>query len=130
MTDQIAHKAARTELLMRLIIVFVVTSLVASLILGAALLVRTSGVVTAIRGTQVTNTSVNKTNQSLLQIIHSCLTPGQPCYQQGQKQRASTAKGNARASSAAAACAVELPDPTYHAVYRCVKEHLAPKGNR
>lgn len=79
----------------------------------------------AIRTTQKSNTALNTTNTQLLQIIHSCLTPGQPCYQAGQAQRAQTAKGTQRSAAAAAACAASLPDPTYRAVYRCARAALA-----
>lgn len=79
----------------------------------------------AIRDTQKSNTALAITNGQLLEIIHSCLTPGQPCYQQAQQQRAMTARDSRRVVVAAVTCAVVTPNPTVQTVGACVQASLA-----
>jgi hypothetical protein len=61
--------------------------------------------------------------------VHSCVTPGEGCFERAQHQTATVVAGltagNQRAAAAAASCAVTLPHPTFPAVYRCELERLA-----
>lgn len=91
---------------------------------------KTADLAQAIRDTQKTNTAVNSTNTQLLEIIHSCLTPGQPCFQEAQRQRAMTAASNKRVVIAAVTCAATIPNPTVPTVGACVQAFLASDSAR
>lgn len=94
-------------------------------VLLITVVVNTSKTVTTIRATQKTNTAVNSTNSQLLEIIHSCLTPGQPCYQQGIQQRAATAQDTKHLVIAVVTCAFTLPQVNATTVNGCVDDQLA-----
>lgn len=90
---------------------------------------------TAIRDTQVTNTQLLENTGATLELIQSCTTPGEPCYDDGQKRTAAAVGDINRVIVLAAACSVGL-DPDYSvdkrqvAIQECVIERLSIENNK
>jgi hypothetical protein len=89
----------------------------------------------AIRGTQQTNTAINVNQTRLLheitrvsRRIRSCTTPGQPCYDAGQKRTGDAVASINRVVILAAACAVGKTGTVTQietAIQSCVIQRLA-----
>ena len=71
---------------------------------------RTADVVTAIRDTQVTNTSTNKNTNRTLHLVRSCVTPGHKCYVDSQRRTGQAVGSINQVVILAAACSVGLPE--------------------
>jgi hypothetical protein len=105
------------------------------LVVVLANLSRTGEIVSTIRTTQKTNTQINLTNRSLLhEVAHlskrikSCTTPGEKCYDAGQKRTGHAVANINRVVILAAACAVGQHGTVaeiQNAIQTCVIDRLA-----
>lgn len=129
LSDHDLHrKTARASLATRVFVLFVSLAL-------AALLVGIGIVVAEIRHGQVQNhsTLVNtadaaKSAQDTAEAIHSCVTPGEPCFERAQRQTADAVSNINRVIIAAAACAVGQTGTRadiQSAIQACVIDDLA-----
>jgi hypothetical protein len=99
-------------------------------LLSAALVVVavTAAVVGADNSQAIRSTS--RDNAEALRLIKSCTTPGQECFERGQKQTAEAVADINRVTVYAAACA-DLPGVQGQAeIYACVVEKLAEDDGR
>jgi hypothetical protein len=86
----------------------------------------------AIRDTQVTNTQTLDNTDQTLKLIQSCTTPGEECYEDGQRRTAQAVGDINRVIVLAAACSVGL-DPQLPVAERqtqissCVIQRLSAK---
>lgn len=99
-------------------------------VLLLSLVVKTTSVVTTIRGTQETNTQITRTNAETLRIIKSCTTPGQSCYDRGQKATAGAVASINRVVILAAACASQHRGESVARVQTCVLNRLADRKGK
>jgi len=128
------RKAARASLATRSFIIFAGSALV-------VLLVTTAVIVGQIRSQQVQNAGTLKSAnaaarnaQSTADDIHSCVTPGLPCFQRAQRRTAGAVASINRVVILAAACAVGKTGTVSQiqvAIQNCVISRLAEqKANR
>ena len=103
------RKTALASLATRTFIVFVGVAL--TLLLGT-----TAVIVSQIRhqqvqsrGTLVSANTAARNAQITADAIHSCVTPGLPCFQRAQRRTADAVSNINRVVILAAACAVDLP---------------------
>lgn len=126
---ELHRKAAVASFATRSFILFVGISLGLLLIFSAV-------TVSQIRGQQVSSAgtlkSADKAAQAAEQTaneIHSCVTPGQPCYERSQKQTGAAVSTINRVIILAAACAADLPphltvDQRETRITACVTDRL------
>jgi hypothetical protein len=62
------------------------------------------------RGTLLSATAAAEAARETAESIHSCVTPGESCYERSQRQQAGAVADINRVVILAAACAVDLPD--------------------
>lgn len=89
---------------------------------------------TQIRDTQTENTTLLENTNETLKIIRECTSPGQPCYDRGQKSTAEiVAKLTSdltRVSAYAAACADKPGVQGKDEIFACVVRELAAEPSK
>lgn len=84
---------------------------------------------TSIRKTQTENTALIENTAETLRIIRGCTTPGQDCYDRGQRQTAAYIRDLTsdltRVSAYAAACADKPRQQSTDEIFACVVARLA-----
>lgn len=129
LSDQDLHKkAARASFVTRAFIVFAGSALVALLLITAVIVgqIRHQQVQSA--GTLRSADAAAKSAQDTADAIHSCVTPGEPCFQQAQRQTAGAVASINRVVILAAACAVGRTGTVSQiqaAIQNCVVQGLA-----
>jgi hypothetical protein len=103
---------------------FVIGSLAVALVLLALYAILTTRqLVGVMRQTQ-------KGSVTTLHVVRDCTTPGQPCYERGQKQTAGAVADINKITVYAAACADRPGDQTVTQIQSCVIRKLAADDRR
>lgn len=112
----------------------VLWAVVALLVVGVLVVVASAVVVsavksTSIRETQTANTPLLENTNETLKIIRECTTPGEPCYDRGQRRTATLVRdltnNLTRVSAYAAACADQPRQQSTDEIFACVVARLA-----
>ena len=84
---------------------------------------------TSIRETQTQNTDLLEKTDETLQIMRGCTTPGEECYDRGQRRTAELVahltSDLTRVSAYAAACADQAGVQTEDQIFACIVRRLA-----
>jgi hypothetical protein len=108
--DEVAYRNARWERIKRLMIVGI---LALSIVLVGGL----TYLVAEIRLNQ-------QSGRQVLDLIQSCTTPGQPCYDDSQKRTAGAIRSINQVTITAAFCAAHNPAATVPKLHTCIIRHL------
>jgi len=123
----LAGRVARAERIKRLLIVFIALLVTVTVVLLGLLVIRQSQTINEIRATQQDGSPSSKRLISLSNLIAGCVTPGEPCYDNGQKQTAGVVSSIGEMTAITVACG-DLPgEQTVAQIRACVTEQLKPE---
>ncbi len=127
------RKTARASLATRVFVLFVGVSLSLLLIVTAVIVGQIRGQQVQSAGTLKSANAAAKSAQDTADSIHSCVTPGEPCFRRAQRQTAGAVASINRVVILAAACAVGKTGTVTEiqtAIQGCVIEGLARQNAR
>lgn len=111
----------------RRVIGWTVVGLAAGLIIVAMVVASIGGLSksTVIREQQITNTKKIDDTARILRLVRSCTTPGQPCYERGQRQTAAAVGDINQVVVLAASCADKPRQQSETEIQGCIIRRLA-----
>lgn len=128
-------RVARAERIKRILIVFIAASVTIVLMLAGLLFVRQAQTITEIRATQQEGSPSSKRIIALSNLIAGCVTPGDTCYDDGQKRTADAVESITTSigtiTAITVACGDQAGQQTVTQIRACVTKQLAdlPKEN-
>jgi len=121
---ELEHRVGRAELWKRRLIVFIAVAVTCLFILLSYVIARQGQTIEEIRATQQDGSPSSRRLITLSNLIADCVTPGRPCYDDGQK-RTANAVGSINEITAITVACGDLPgEQTVAQIRACVTKQL------
>lgn len=118
------QRVGRAELWKRRLIVFIAVA-VTGLFVGLGFVIAKQGeTINEIRATQQDGSPSSRRIIALTNLIAGCVTPGKPCYDDGQKRTAGAVGSINEITAIAVACGDQAGEQTVAQIRACVAEQV------
>lgn len=121
---ELEKRIGRAELWKRRLIVFIAIAVTCVFGLLGYVIVRQGATIDEIRATQQDGSPSQRRLIDLTNLIADCVTPGRPCYDDGQKRTAGAVGSINEITAIAVACGDRAGEQTVAEVRACVTEQV------